>query len=156
MPVPAVWPWVRAFLCFLHKNISGHWQFADPQANGRKVACSLCTDWTSAQHVLTPLNSRGFSALTAGMVQTRQRGQKGANGKAKGNAVGKSSNGFVVGPDGDEKTDYSRWRLLDEDGRHTWHYLRTDKEVEAWPQTVADKFHLGLPTVRVGQGPQPI
>lgn len=48
---------------------------------------------------------------------------------------------------GDEKTDYSRWRLLDEHGRQTWHYLTTDEEVRAWPQTVADKYHLGLPTV---------
>ena len=27
-------------------------------------------------------------------------------------------------------TDYTRWRLLSNDGgRHTWHYLRTDEEV---------------------------
>lgn len=48
----------------------------------------------------------------------------------------------------DQKTDYSRWRLLDERGRQTWHYLRTDEEVKKWPQSVADKYHLGLPTVR--------
>jgi lanosterol synthase len=48
----------------------------------------------------------------------------------------------------DQKTDYSRWRLLDEQGRHTWHYLTTDEQLKAWPQTTADKFHLGLPTVR--------
>jgi hypothetical protein len=48
----------------------------------------------------------------------------------------------------EERTDYSRWRLLDEQGRQTWHYLTTDEEIQAWPQTVADKFHLGLPTVR--------
>jgi lanosterol synthase len=48
----------------------------------------------------------------------------------------------------DQKTDYSRWRLLDEAGRQTWHYLRTDEEVKKWPQSIADKFHLGLPTVR--------
>lgn len=81
------------------------------------------------------------------MVQTRQRTQKGANGHANGHALKRSPNGIARAPDGDEKTDYSRWRLLDEDGRHTWHYLTTDKELEAWPQTVADKFHLGLPTV---------
>jgi hypothetical protein len=80
------------------------------------------------------------------MMTTRQRAQKGANGHANGR-VPEKSNGFATGPVGDEKTDYSRWRLLDEDGRHTWHYLTTDKEVKAWPQTVADKFHLGLPTV---------
>lgn len=46
-----------------------------------------------------------------------------------------------------EKTDYSRWRLLDESGRQTWHYLSGDGDVEKWPQSVADKYYLGLPTV---------
>ncbi|RDW84763.1 terpene cyclase family member protein [Coleophoma cylindrospora] len=44
-----------------------------------------------------------------------------------------------------ERTDYTRWRLLDERGRQTWHYL-TDDEAVKWPQTIADKYHLGLPT----------
>jgi hypothetical protein len=48
---------------------------------------------------------------------------------------------------GDEKTDYSRWRLLDDRGRQTWHYLETDERVKKWPQSVADKYHLGMPTV---------
>ncbi|KAL2863488.1 terpene cyclase/mutase family protein [Aspergillus lucknowensis] len=47
---------------------------------------------------------------------------------------------------GDLKTDYSRWRLLDDDGRQTWHYLESDEECKAWPQSVADKYFLGLPT----------
>lgn len=47
----------------------------------------------------------------------------------------------------DEKTDYTRWRLRDDRGRQTWHYLKTDQEIEDWPQTAADKYHLGLPTV---------
>ncbi|KAF2090887.1 oxidosqualene:lanosterol cyclase-like protein [Saccharata proteae CBS 121410] len=46
----------------------------------------------------------------------------------------------------DQKTDYSRWRLRDDRGRQTWHYLETDEEVEQWPQTVADRYHLQLPT----------
>ncbi|WEW56037.1 Lanosterol synthase erg7A [Emydomyces testavorans] len=45
-----------------------------------------------------------------------------------------------------DKTDYSRWRLLDDHGRQTWHYLKTEKELEEWPQSIADKYHLGLPT----------
>ena len=85
--------------------------------------------------------------IPTSMVQTRQRAPKGANGHVIGHALEKFSTGFTIGPDGDEKTDYSRWRLLDEHGRHTWHYLTTDEEIKAWPQTVADKFHLGLPTV---------
>lgn len=47
----------------------------------------------------------------------------------------------------DEKTDYSRWRLRDERGRQTWHFLETDEENKAWEQTVADKYMLGLETV---------
>ena len=47
----------------------------------------------------------------------------------------------------DLKTDYSRWRMLDENGRQTWHYLTSDAEVEEWPQTITDKHYLGLPTV---------
>ncbi|KAI9878912.1 MAG: Lanosterol synthase (Oxidosqualene--lanosterol cyclase) [Pleopsidium flavum] len=45
-----------------------------------------------------------------------------------------------------QKTDYSRWRLLDERGRQTWHYLVSDEELKTWPQSTADKYHLGLPT----------
>jgi hypothetical protein len=56
----------------------------------------------------------------------------------------KTANGRVQK---DKKTDYRRWRLLDERGRQTWHYLRTDEETEKWPQSVADKYYLGLPTV---------
>lgn len=47
----------------------------------------------------------------------------------------------------DLKTDYSRWRLLDDDGRQTWHYLESDEENKKWPQSIADKYFLGLPTV---------
>lgn len=46
-----------------------------------------------------------------------------------------------------EKMDYSRWRLLDERGRQTWHYLENDEELKKWPQSTADKYHLGLTTV---------
>jgi len=42
-------------------------------------------------------------------------------------------------------TDYSRWRLLVNDGgRHTWHYLHTDEELERWPQNDVDRYWLGL------------
>jgi len=47
----------------------------------------------------------------------------------------------------DEKTDYSRWRLLDERGRQTWHYLEDDEQAKEWPQSVADKYHLGMSIV---------
>lgn len=47
----------------------------------------------------------------------------------------------------ENRTDRSRWRLLDERGRQTWHYLRSDEGIKAWPQSTADKYFLGLPTV---------
>lgn len=46
-----------------------------------------------------------------------------------------------------ERTDHARWRLLDEKGRQTWHYLEDDEEVKEWPQSRADKYFLGLPLV---------
>ena len=49
---------------------------------------------------------------------------------------------------GDPKTDYTRWRLVNEAGRQTWRYLESDEENKAWPQSIADKYHIGLPTVR--------
>jgi lanosterol synthase len=59
-----------------------------------------------------------------------------------------SANGnLTVDANGDEKTDYLRWRLLDDRGRQTWHYLESDEENEKWSQTIADRHHIGLPTV---------
>ncbi len=46
-----------------------------------------------------------------------------------------------------ERTDYTRWRLLDEEGRQTWHYLEDDEAAKEWPQSTADKYFLGLPMV---------
>ncbi|KAH8802428.1 oxidosqualene:lanosterol cyclase-like protein [Xylogone sp. PMI_703] len=45
----------------------------------------------------------------------------------------------------DERTDYSRWRMRNERGRQTWHYLQDDKMAADWPQSIADKYFLGLP-----------
>lgn len=46
------------------------------------------------------------------------------------------------------QTDLNRWRLKDDRGIQTWHYLQSDKEIKEWPITTADKFHMGLDTVR--------
>lgn len=54
-----------------------------------------------------------------------------------------------------EHTDKTRWRMLDDDGRQTWHYLETEKEAKAWPQSFADKYFLSLPTVRTSFSPIP-
>lgn len=48
----------------------------------------------------------------------------------------------------DDRTDPERWRLLDERGRQTWHYMKSDEQAKEWPQTIADRHHLGLPLVR--------
>ena len=55
-------------------------------------------------------------------------------------------NPIDIAPTGEKPfTDYSRWRLLVNDaGRHTWHYLRTEEELANWPQNVIDKFWLDL------------
>ncbi|KAI1813778.1 oxidosqualene:lanosterol cyclase [Poronia punctata] len=45
-----------------------------------------------------------------------------------------------------ENIDRTRWRLLDENGRFTWHYLEDDEAVQKWPQSMADKWYLGLDT----------
>lgn len=68
---------------------------------------------------------------------TEANGINGANGVKKAN-----------GAHADAKTDHTRWRLRDIAGAQTWHYLETDEEVKAWPQTIPDKYHLGMETVR--------
>ena len=69
------------------------------------------------------------------------------NGRA---ANGKPSNGTAIPPVfEDESTDINRWRLRDHRGEQTWHYLETEEQVKAWPQTAADRYLLGLPLVRL-------
>ncbi len=69
--------------------------------------------------------------------------RKDANGSAKNDSNGALQHQQLF----NRKTDYSRWRLRDDRGRQTWHYLTTDEELKDWPQTTADKYHLGLPIV---------
>nr|UPW35109.1 oxidosqualene clavarinone cyclase [Didymella macrostoma] len=53
---------------------------------------------------------------------------------------------------GDEKTDYTRWRLKDDRGCQTWHYLQTEEEVKAWPQSAADRYFMGMETSNTPYG----
>ncbi|KAM5349570.1 hypothetical protein ACJ41O_006075 [Fusarium nematophilum] len=46
---------------------------------------------------------------------------------------------------GHEKTDLGRWRLKDDDSRHTWHYLADEDAARDWPQSYAEKHYLDLP-----------
>ncbi len=55
-----------------------------------------------------------------------------------------------------ERTDSSRWRMRDDEGRMTWHYLETDEELKTWPQSYADKYYLGLPLVGISYSPSPL
>lgn len=60
---------------------------------------------------------------------------------------------FPKRPRLEEKTDPTRWRCKDDEGRLTWHYLADDEAAKAWPQTYADKYYLGLPLVRLESPP---
>lgn len=73
------------------------------------------------------------------VIQGRYRGHE----KANGNHVESTTSAPTHRS---ETTDRTRWRLLDEDGRQTWKYLHTEAEVTAWPQSAADRFHLGMDT----------
>lgn len=46
-----------------------------------------------------------------------------------------------------DKTDVTRWRMVDQDGRHSWTYLEDDEAAKNWPQSHAEKYYLGLPLV---------
>jgi hypothetical protein len=45
-----------------------------------------------------------------------------------------------------DRTDYSLWRLKVKHGRQTWHYI-SPEQVEKWPQSIPEKYHLGMETV---------
>ena len=73
-------------------------------------------------------------------MSVRRRGEaKQANGSANGSIKHEDVN--------DLKTDHTRWRMKNVDGRQTWHYLELDEELKAWPMTSADKYYLGMDTV---------
>jgi lanosterol synthase len=46
-----------------------------------------------------------------------------------------------------ERTDYARWRIRDDNSDHTWIYLEDDEAAKSWPQSKAEKWHLGLGVV---------
>ncbi|KAG6318898.1 hypothetical protein E4U22_005015 [Claviceps purpurea] len=53
--------------------------------------------------------------------------------------------GFPQKPTIEAKTDPTRWRLKDDDSRHSWLYLESEKEAKDWHQSYAEKYFLGLP-----------
>lgn len=80
------------------------------------------------------------------MVVRRRGDDKQANGlsNASTNGTLKPTQDY----DAELKTDHSRWRMKNVDGRQTWHYLESDEQLKAWPMTAADKYYLGQDTVR--------
>lgn len=55
---------------------------------------------------------------------------------------------FPKKPRVDASTDHTRWRMKDDDSRHTWHYLEDEAAAQQWPQSYAEKYFLNLPLVR--------
>ena len=78
------------------------------------------------------------------MVKNKQVGLNGHAVENRGNQNGSAKEASVGVED---NTNIYRWRLLDERGCQTWHYLETDEKAKAWPQSIADKYFLGLPLV---------
>ena len=87
-------------------------------------------------HLLCVVASK---AVSGGRMSTRRRGEapNGTNGTVK--SIGKA---------GDQQTDFTRWRLRNDRGVQTWHYLENEQS-KAWPMSVADKYFLGFDTVGV-------
>lgn len=79
------------------------------------------------------------------MVVRRRGDDKQANGSA--NALTNGTIKPLQDYDAELKTDHSRWRMKNVDGRQTWHYLQSDEQLKAWPMTAADKYYLGQNTV---------
>ena len=63
----------------------------------------------------------------------------------------------TTGPKLRKTTDRSRWRMRDVKGVQTWQYLEDDEAAKKWPQSIADKWYLGLPTVKeTSKGPKTV
>ncbi|KAL9622472.1 MAG: hypothetical protein Q9160_003148 [Pyrenula sp. 1 TL-2023] len=80
------------------------------------------------------------------MVQTKHSKQMAVLDLPNG-AVNGSPNGTQPSREDDEsRTHLSWWRLNDVEGRQTWDYLEDEEARRKRPQTVAEKWHLNLPT----------
>lgn len=58
-----------------------------------------------------------------------------------------SKHAFPKKPKIEDRTDPTRWRMKDDESRHTWHYLPSEEAAKAWPQSYAEKYYLNLPLV---------
>lgn len=55
-----------------------------------------------------------------------------------------------------DRTDLTRWRIKDDDSRHTWHYLESEKAAKEWPQSTAEQYFLNLPLVSFERASKPL
>lgn len=53
-------------------------------------------------------------------------------------------------------TDLTHWRLNVDEGSQIWQYLETEQERQARPQSICEKYHLGLPIVNRKQHHVPL
>jgi lanosterol synthase len=84
------------------------------------------------------ISSANGTTTRKGKANGAVNGHGGVNGTANGST---SFNKEI------QKTDYSRWRLENIRGCQIWKYMESDEANKAWPQSVADKYHLGMDTV---------
>jgi lanosterol synthase len=70
-----------------------------------------------------------------------------ATAKKRANGTAKTDKAASTTLIYNETTDRSRWRMSDDKGRHIWHYLESDEQLKAWPQSKAEKYYMGLETV---------
>lgn len=85
------------------------------------------------------------------MVQMRELTQTNVHSPAGdiGNGIGNGIAADAIQPKQgeDRRTNLSWWRLNDVEGRQTWEYLEDEEIRKRRPQSVAEQWHLGLPTV---------
>jgi len=68
------------------------------------------------------------------------------NGQLNGvNGHAKPGTHSAITSNNPDQTDRTRWRLMGDKGEQRWTYLKTQQEVEAWPQSTVDRYHLGMP-----------
>lgn len=81
------------------------------------------------------------------MAQSRQSTQARVHGVPNGSANGHLDGTIKPEKGAEARTNLSWWRLNDVEGRQTWEYLEDEDKRQKRPQSVAEKWHLGLPTV---------
>src|SRR5277367_5241697 len=92
-------------------------------------------------------SSSVFLQLRNCLRTMRQGLRSRTNGTPKRDSLQKSDDSAIsTAIETVERTDYSRWRLQVKHGRQTWTYI-DPSQVPTWPQSIPEKYHLGLETV---------